>query len=198
VLIDTGGSNKRRELEKELDKVGCKPGKLSLIILTHGDFDHTGNAAYFSKKFGTKIAMHYDDTGMVESGNMFWNREKGNILIRSLSKILFGFNKSKRFKPDVYIEDGFEFSDYGFDAKVIHIPGHSKGSIGILTIDGNLICGDLLINSDKPKLNSLMDDLDIAHKSIEKLKSFKINTVYPGHGEPFQMNMFLKEYPKLN
>jgi len=27
-----------------------------LIVLTHGDFDHIGNAAYLSKKFGAKIA----------------------------------------------------------------------------------------------------------------------------------------------
>jgi glyoxylase-like metal-dependent hydrolase (beta-lactamase superfamily II) len=194
ILIDTGGPNKRKELEKELDNAGCKIEQLKLIVLTHGDFDHTGNAAYLSKKFDTTIAMHYDDTGMVERGNMFWNREKGNILISLLSSIFFGFSKSKRFKPDVYIDDGFHFSEYGFNAKVIHIPGHSKGSIGILTADGNLICGDLLINSDKPKLNSIMDNLETAHKSIEKLESFKINTVYPGHGEPFQMNLFLKKY----
>jgi len=28
--------------------------------------------------------------------------------------------------------------------------------------------------------------------SIEKLKSLKISTVYPGHGKPFPMNSFTK------
>jgi len=192
ILIDTGGSNKRTDLEKELESAGCQPGNLKLIVLTHGDFDHAGNAAYLRKKFGTKIAMHYDDSGMVERGNMFWNRNKSNIFIRMISPILLGFGKSERFKPDLYIGDGDDLSEHGFDAKVLHIPGHSKGSIGILTSGGDLFCGDLLENTDKPALNSIMDDPATANGSIEKLKSLKINKVYPGHGEPFPMEVFIK------
>lgn len=190
ILIDTGFSTGRTRLEKELGSAGCKPGSLRLIVLTHGDFDHTGNAAYLRKKFGTKLAMHYDDSGMVERGDMFWNRKKGNILIRLMAPILFGFGKSKRFKPDLYIEDGYDLSGYGFDAKVLHIPGHSKGSIGVLTADGDLFCGDLFTNWDKPVLNSIIDDSTTANSSFEKLKNLKINTVYPGHGKPFPMERF--------
>ncbi|MCP4541171.1 MAG: MBL fold metallo-hydrolase [Chloroflexi bacterium] len=78
ILIDTGSSNARTGLEKELKSVGCKPDDLKLIVITHGDFDHTGNAAYLCEKFGAKIAMHYDDSGMLERGDMFWNRNKGS------------------------------------------------------------------------------------------------------------------------
>ena len=194
VLIDTGSSNKRTDLEKELISAGCKQGSLKLIVITHGDFDHAGNAAYLRTKFGTKIAVHYDDSGMVERGDMFWNRKKGNILIRTIAPILFGFGKSARFKPDLYIEDGYDLAGYGFDAKVLHIPGHSKGSIGILTAAGDLFCGDLLINNNKPVLNSIMDDSSAANASIEKLKSLEINTVYPGHGKPFPMRLFIQNH----
>ncbi len=192
ILIDTGGSNQRASLEKELDRLGCQPGNLKLIVITHGDFDHTGNAAYLRKKFTTKLAMHDDDAGMAEHGDMFWNRKKGNFLIRMMAPILFGFPKSDRFKPDLTIEDGYDLSEYGLDAKVLSIPGHSKGSIGILTADGDLFCGDLLDYTDKPVLNSIMDDLAAANASLEKLKSLAINTVYPGHGRPFPMELFIK------
>jgi len=192
ILIDTGPSNRRSDLEKELGSRGCKPGNLKIVVLTHGDFDHTGNAAYLREKFGTKIAMHYDDSGMVEHGNMFWNREKSNFLIRMIAPIFFGFGKAKRFKPDLYIKDGDDLSEYGFDAKVLDIPGHSKGSIGILTADGDLICGDLLENTSKPSLNSIMDDLTAAKASAKKLNRLSINKVYPGHGKPFTMGKFLK------
>lgn len=192
ILIDTGPSNRRSDLEKELGSRGCKAGNLKIVVLTHGDFDHTGNAAYLREKFGTKIAMHYDDSGMVEHGNMFWNREKSNFLIRMIAPIFFGFGKAKRFKPDLYIKDGDDLSEYGFDAKVLDIPGHSKGSIGILTADGDLICGDLLENTSKPSLNSIMDDLTAAKASAKKLNRLSINKVYPGHGKPFTMGKFLK------
>jgi glyoxylase-like metal-dependent hydrolase (beta-lactamase superfamily II) len=192
ILIDTGGANKRADLEQELEHAGVKPGNLELIVLTHGDFDHTGNAAYLGNEFGANIAMHTNDSGMVERGDMFWNRKGGNRLIRTLAPILFGFRKADRCTPDLFIEDGYDLCDYGFDAKVIHIPGHSQGSIGILTPGGDLFCGDLLENRDKPVLNSIMDDSAAAQASLEKLASLEIQTVYPGHGKPFPMELFVK------
>jgi len=188
VLIDTGSSRMRKDLEKRLKSISCLPDKLKLIILTHGDFDHTGNAAYLRRKYGTKIAMHYDDSGMVEQGDIFQNRRKGNIFLSKAAAFLFGFGKSERFRPDLYLENKTDLSVYGFNAKVIHIPGHTKGSIGIITDAGDVFCGDLLVNGNKPSINSLIDDIKEATDSINKLKSLGIKTVYPGHGKPFSMD----------
>ena len=195
ILIDTGSSNRRSELEQELENAGCKPGNLKLIVLTHGDFDHIGNAAYLRQKFDSRIAMHLDDLEMAERGNMFANRNQPNIILRTLISMLFGFDKKDRFKPDLFIKDGQDLSAFGFDATVLSIPGHSKGSIGILTTSGDLFCGDLFENQKKPSINSIMDELDAAKASVEKLKGYEINTVYPGHGRPFLLEQFTsKEY----
>lgn len=196
ILIDAGGSNQRAKLEGELKSADCKPGELNLIVLTHGDFDHAGNAAYLRKKFGVKISMHPDDVGMVERGDMFWNRGKGNFIIRGLASVLLGFGKAERFTPDFYLEEGADLSEYGFHAQVLQVPGHSKGSIGFLTAGCDLFCGDLLENTKKPALNSIMDNSAAANSSFEKLKDLEINTVYPGHGEPFPMGAFFKDLPK--
>jgi hydroxyacylglutathione hydrolase len=191
LLIDTGAAHSRAALEDELARAGCRPGDLRLIVLTHGDFDHMGNAAYLRATFGGEIAMHRDDAGMAERGDMFWNRSSGNALIRFLAPILFRFSKANRFTPNVTLEEGDDLSAYGFDAQVLSIPGHSKGSLGILTAGGDLFCGDLLAHEDKPALNSTMDDTAAANASIEKLRGLDITTVYPGHGEPFPMDLFL-------
>ena len=198
ILIDTGSSNRRAELESQLTGAGCKPGNLKLIVLTHGDFDHTGNAAYLRERFGSKIAMHKDDAGMAEHGDMFWNRSSGGAVLSLIASILFRFPKSNRFKPDFYVEEGDSFSEYGFDAQVLSIPGHSKGSVGILTADGDLFCGDLLDNSKEPAINSIMDDLADCDASLEKLQAFEINTVYPGHGKPFAIDSFLTNHRRNN
>jgi hydroxyacylglutathione hydrolase len=201
ILIDTGISNKRTQLEKELENVGCRPENLKLIILTHGDFDHTGNAAYLRDKYKTPIAMHNSDLGMVELNDMSWNRGKWSVLSLAFkyAPIIFlalsFFSKSskfERFKPDVVIDEGYVFSEYGFNAKVLHIPGHSLGSIGILTLENDLFCGDLFVNRGKPILNHLMDDRVAAKASVEKLNSLKINMIYPAHGKPFSLEMFNK------
>jgi len=67
--------------------------------------------------------------------------------------------------------------------------------LSILTADGNLFCGDLLTNWEKPgqpDLNSIMDDSVIAKESVKKLKSLERNTVYPVYGKPFPMEVFIK------
>ncbi len=188
ILIDTGASHVRHMLRRELGKLGCQPGALHLIILTHGDFDHTGNAAYFRAAFRSKIAMHADDARMAEAGDMFVNRHKPNAVLRALIPRLFGFGRAERFTPDILLEDGSTLSTYGLQAQVFSIPGHSRGSLGILTAAGDLICGDLMENTKKPALGSLMDDRDAALHSAAKLRSLAIRTVYPGHGKPFSMD----------
>ena len=192
ILIDTGMSNQRSAIKQELEQAGCQPGTLKLIILTHGDSDHCGNAAYLRQKFGARIAMQYDDSGMVERGDMSWNRQNSHSLISILFGLFFSLSKSDRFKPDLYVEDRARLFEYGFDAEVIHIPGHSKGSLGIFTASGDFFCGDLLANLNQPEF-WFIDDSGAANASIKKLKSLKINLVYPGHGKPFLMEQFNQE-----
>lgn len=75
VLIDIDPSSKRSLLEKEIKDAGCNLGDLKLIILTHGDADHTGNAAFLRQEYGGKIALHPDDSIMVQKGDMSHNRK---------------------------------------------------------------------------------------------------------------------------
>jgi len=193
VLIDTGTSTGRTDLEEQLKRAGCGPGRLPLVVLTHGDFDHTGNAAYLRERFGARIAMHHGDAGMVERGDLFWSREMGNALLGWMTRPLFGFGEGEKFKPDLLLDDGYDLSEYGLDARVVHIPGHSAGSIGILTAEGDLFCGDLFTNRGRPRLNSIIDDPAAARASIEKLRGLGIQTVYPAHGKPFPMEQFEAE-----
>jgi hydroxyacylglutathione hydrolase len=197
ILIDTGFANKRAALEREMEKEGCQPGNLKLIVLTHGDSDHAGNAAYLREKYGAKIAMHPADSGMVERGDMGWNRkakpDKISIVFKIMGSLVMLFSKAGQFdlfKADLAIDEGFDLAEYGFDARVLHIPGHSKGSIGILTAGGDLFCGDLLYNM--PGF-FFADDAADFNASLEKLSSLDINTVYPGHGKPFSMEVFMKK-----
>jgi len=187
VLVDTGGSNARRQLESALSEAGCQPGDLKLIIITHGDFDHTGNAAYLRRKYGARIAMHPEDAGMAERGDMFWNRKKGSPLFRLVAAMLFSFGAENCFSADIWLEDGDDLSSHGFPASVLSIPGHSKGSLGVLTASGDLLSGDLFDNTKSPVLNAIMDDLEAAQRSVAKLSQLIIHTVYPGHGKPFPM-----------
>jgi len=186
-LIDTGPSGKREAVERGVEEAGCSTGDLRLIILTHGDFDHSGNAAHLRRKHGAKVAMHRGDAGMVAKGDMMWNRSRRNPLSRAAFKLMFRLGESARLEPDLFLDDRSDLSGYLPGARVLELPGHSLGSIAILTAEGELFCGDLLGNMGKPDIWSIIDDRAAAEASIERLRSMEIGTVYPGHGRPFLM-----------
>jgi glyoxylase-like metal-dependent hydrolase (beta-lactamase superfamily II) len=85
------------------------------------------------------------------------------------------------------LQEDQSLAEYGFDAKILYTPGHSKGSISILTDSGDLFCGDMFNNIRGRILKSIDKD------RFEKLKELRIETVYPGHGEPFSMEQITKD-----
>jgi glyoxylase-like metal-dependent hydrolase (beta-lactamase superfamily II) len=209
ILIDTGFLSKRAKLEQELTTAGCRPGNLNLIILTHGDTDHADNAAYLREKYGAKIALHAREAPLVERGDMSTTRQakpdKIGFIFKvmiPLAPVLFKTNAFEYFKPDFTVDEGFDLSEYGFTAKVIHLPGHSKGSIGVLTsedfalqppgVGPAVFCGDLLYNFIGKPSCQLIDNLADFNASIEKLRRLEVKTVYPGHGKPFPLARVLK------
>lgn len=186
-LIDTGMPRSRSVIEGALERAGCQPGDLKLIALTHGDWDHCGNAAYLGQKYGAKITIHEADRGMVEQGDMFWNRKPPHVIVRALMNLLLRLPEADRFRPDFYIAEGDTLRTYGLDAQVVELPGHSSGSVGLMLADGSLFCGDLLANTRKPGLWSIIDDAAAAQASLEKVKRLPVTTIYPGHGKPFTL-----------
>lgn len=206
-LVDAGGHlvldkefNDRRDLlVKELDKQGVNKENLKLIILTHGDNDHVCNADFIRNKYEAPIAIHKNDLDLVENLTVEMAMKSFNyssfifkMVFKIMNKKILQVMKKtvdeyKPFKPDIIIdEDEFDFNKYGLDAKAIYTPGHTKGSISILTSEENLLCGDTFDNNKKPEraLNAL--DFDELDRSIEKLKKYQIKNVYPGHGNEFK------------
>ena len=207
-LIDTGFLSKRAQLEQALATAGCRPGNLNLILLTHGDTDHADNAAYLREKYGAKIALHPVEAPLVECGDMSCTRkpkpDKIGFIFRvmfPLAPVLFKSNTFQTFKPDFTIDEGFDLSECGFHAKVLHLPGHSRGSIGILTpedfalqpagVGPVVFCGDLLYNFIGRPSCQFIDDLAGFNASLDKLKRLGVKTVYPGHGKPFPLERAL-------
>lgn len=193
-MIDSGFSSKRADLDKRLEIAGCKRGNFKLVILTHGDFDHAGNGAYLREKYGPLVAIHKDDAEMVERGDISVNRKArpdrvtlSFRVIRLLAPMLLPAGQFEKFKPDILLEDVQDLSSFGLSASVVSIPGHSKGSTGVLTTDGDLFCGDLLRNMTGNPSFPMIDDMAAARTSIEKLKKMNVKKVYPGHGKPFAM-----------
>jgi len=191
-MVDTGVSFSRGALKKTLTAAGCRPGSLKLVAITHADYDHTGSCVYLREKYGAKIAIHRNEAGAVETKNMLANRKNKPAVFLKTMPALFRPLIFRNFKPDIIVDDGDDLSQYGLDARVVHTPGHTTGSISILTAGGDLFCGDFLVNSGKPKKNHLVDDMAAMDASVERLKTLNVKKVYPGHGKPFTLEEFLQ------
>ncbi len=192
ILVDTGIPQQWELLDGQLAAAGCVPGKLKLVIITHGDVDHLGNCVKVKQKYQARIAMHPDEAVMAEKGLRLKRKVRtlaGKLfflyrnMLRKIKGIKFVFDT---FTPDILLTDGQSLAEYGWDAKVLHLPGHTKGSIGILNAAGELIAGDTLVNSHKPDIAVYIDNYEDLKNSINRLKQLPIKIVYPGHGKPFK------------
>lgn len=193
ILIDTGPAPRRQELyERLVDTMGTSRG-LRLIVLTHGHTDHCGNCASLRESLLAPIAIHAGDAGKVQHGDMFWREEgRQSIATTVARKMLFpvGLSTFDRFDPDLLLVDGQHLGEYGLDARVLHLPGHTPGSLGVLTSSGDLFCGDLFTNTKTPEPNSMAEDKPSLRASVERLRRYEVDTVYPGHGKPFPFAVY--------
>ncbi len=197
VLVDTGMGNQRSRLAGALEEAGCKPGNLQLVLITHADADHIGSAEYLREAYGAKIAMHPLEAAAVAPGGGGTTNRKPRMdkvsplfrLMLSLERLVPGLMRAPQLDPDFSVDEGFDLSPYGLDARVVHIPGHSSGSIGVLTAEGDLVCGDLLTNNRRVT-TPIIDDLDAYQRSIARLKHMDLRRIYPGHGKPIDPGQF--------
>lgn len=187
ILIDTGMPQQWGRLEAELVQMGCLPDNLRLVIITHGDFDHTGNCARLQRKYQARVAMHSGDLAMVTTGAPVDRTARGVMgkLFLSLGKLAGGRTGFDTFQPDLLLEDGQDLSEYGLAARVIHTPGHTKGSVAILTENRLLFVGDSLSNRTRPDSAPFIQDFRELRDSIARLKGLDARMIYPGHGKPF-------------
>lgn len=205
ILFDTGGhitldkvyTNRLDKLRKALKEAGCVPGKLKVIILTHGDNDHVANVEVLREEYSCPVAMHKDDIRLVRDIDLEMAMESfryrsiiykivffimKKTIQRITEKVLNDFTK---FTPNLELKDGDSLKDFGFDATVVHLPGHTAGSIGIMMKEGDMIAGDILVNVKKPDMAPNAADFKQMKKSIQKLRGLNPTRIYPGHGEPF-------------
>jgi hydroxyacylglutathione hydrolase len=199
VLVDTGFAFQRGVLEAALEAAGCEPGRLALIVLTHGDGDHVGNCAYLKAKYGAKVAMHREDA--LSAGGDPGQGRKVRLGLLSILEIFTAFGlafkamkagsmKMEPFEVDFFLEEGRSLEDYGVDATVVHLPGHSRGSIGLLMRDGRLIAGDLFMNLVAPNLSSIRLGGGETASSLGRLDGLGVREILPSHGRPFDWKRY--------
>ncbi len=181
ILVDTG---KREFADKVI--AACRPYDIRLLVLTHAHFDHAENAARVSRELRIPIGMNEKDVGLIrsnESQPLAAETFLGKIVL-SVSLKDFRKRTMEAFEPDMLLSDGDRLAEYGINASVVGLPGHTDGSIGV-DVDGkHLLVGDALMNMFYPTVSMLFHDKSQMLESAEKIGGLGARTVHFGHGGP--------------
>lgn len=170
ILIITGGKTNYTKLHKVLSSKGCVSNHINLIIFTSYRSSNYKSYIYLKEKYQADIALHILDRELLSEPKPISFVEKIKNIFRS--------KPATKFEPDLIIDEGFNLSDYGLNARVLYVPGISK-SVGILTDNGELFCDDLKELDDHKKHTQ-----NVNSGYLERLKNLLVATVYPGHGDP--------------
>ena len=182
ILFDTSsGENKDLVMEE------CSKYDMKLLVLSHPHFDHAENAAAISEKFNIPVAYHKADDEIFDNYDAQPLKSYGLVGFVVLKMSLKVLRETKVNRPEnsFYVKEGDTLADYGFpDVSVVELPGHTKGSIGLLAGDSAILVGDALDNWIRPGVGHLFYDLEVQKKTAEKIRSFGPRTIYYGHGKP--------------
>lgn len=191
ILVDTG-------IEQYRDKVAglYADAGVKLIVLTHGHNDHIQNAVYLSEKLKAPIAIHKADAELARNNQLQPLKSRGALgrVLKMFSELSFKKTRLEDFRPDLFLKDGDLLNDYGINARVVALEGHTNGSIG-LDIDGKyFLAGDALMNMFKPSVPRIFHNKEKMLESVEKISNLGERMIYFGHGGPAQNRNWSKEF----
>jgi len=142
------------------------------VLLTHAHFDHIGGVDLVRKTFGCPVWLHPLEKDWLSdprlNGSARWPEVTPPVSIDP---------------PERELNDGDTFELIGETFRVLHIPGHSPGSVGFLC--GNLLFGgDVLFRRSVGRTDLPFGDAATLERSIrDKLYVLPDDVVvFPGHG----------------
>jgi glyoxylase-like metal-dependent hydrolase (beta-lactamase superfamily II) len=185
-LVDAGMAGSEGKILDYVASLDRSPGDLSRIIITHHHLDHVGSLAALKQRTSAQALAHPGDAPFI-SGEQPPPPSR-SALMRVLSGLLAPVMPQADPVPvDATLQDGDRLDLLG-GATVVHVPGHTAGSIALhVPSERLLICGDVIDHrrnrlGPPPKLFS--DDVEQAVAAVRRLAELDFDVLCPGHGPP--------------
>ena len=197
-LVDAGMPGNAETVLAAIKGIGREPRELRRIVLTHSDPDHSGSAVRLKELTGALVAIHEQDAPALAGRRPKKIKEAGAVPMRRTNMARVGhdlgmrlvFKLSGRFRDfrpvdaDILLKDGDTISGL----RVVHVPGHTRGSIALYREDGVVFSGDALLGDSAGRVQPPTEALALnparALASANKIESLGFTTLLPGHGRP--------------
>ncbi len=181
VLIDSGLDEQAfHVIKKVLGYWGLDRYKITKVLLTHAHYEHSGNC-YRLEEEGAEICVHA--------------AEKEAVLTGDDRVAAYGFPGAKPYravKDCTAVQDGEQIRAGEYSFEVIHVPGHSDGSVlyrtrmdnKIVMFTGDTVLADKLCQESMVGWTGGVDYNEAEYmESLRRLAQLEADVVLPGHGE---------------
>lgn len=174
-VIDPGDEAGR--IEEEIASSGCTP---TMILLTHGHFDHCTGVAGLLEKW-PELPVYIHEADVVDT-------------VGDQLKFCRLDEKNQR-----YYHEGDKLTVGNLTLDVMETPGHSQGSVSLLVEGQHVIfSGDTLFRGNCGRCDFPGGDYRAMLRSLGRLGKLEGQyTVYPGHEEATDMDYERKANPYM-
>lgn len=186
ILVDTGVPGSGEAILAAMKRNRIDPRAVSLILITHGHFDHMGSASDLRERLGAPAAVGESDLQALRTGVP--PPLTPTCLFGRFARPFLDRRMVRRMEPDIVIIRGMSLAEFGIEGKVIETPGHTAGSVSVILPTGPAIVGDLLcggmLRRTRPALPPFQDDIAQTRESLRKVLKSKPTAIHVGHGGP--------------
>lgn len=196
ILVDAGNANKEGVFFDYLRKHNISPGEITLIVITHVHFDHVGSLGAIKNSCNCPAAVHKREANLLREGR-FIMPPGTNLFGKAISFIgkriaWSGFFKYNAVEPDIEISEETDLGEFGVNGSIVPTPGHTEGSMSVVLPTGEAFVGDLAVNFLGSVFPPFAENVPELMASWRKIAMLGANTIFPGHGPPFSVNLLKK------
>jgi hydroxyacylglutathione hydrolase len=193
LLVDAGPRHWHRHLFRRMACWGLQPASIKLIVVTHAHFDHVGSLAAIRSRCGCPVAVHLAEADILRRGQAVVPPSLSLItrpavaLARRHKRLTRRLMAFPPVGPEIVVRGPLDLAPLGFDACIVPTPGHTAGSLSVLTGSHDAFVGDLAINYCRHLawlLPPFGDDPGQIRRSWMDLIALGARRFLPAHGLP--------------
>ena len=152
VVIDPSceSDGEKAHVRQAIDTSGAP---LTRVLLTHAHIDHIFGCAALCRAYDVGLSVHRDDEP---------------LLARAQDQAtMFGMQMEAPPAPTQYLEEGSPLTVGGRTWEILHVPGHSPGSVAFFDREEGLVfSGDVLFAGSIGRTDLWMGSLPVLMQSI--------------------------------